>query len=215
MPGWAWIAIAVALIVVVAALAATTTRRKQRRRTTDLRGRFGDEYDRVLKSSGGRRKAEAELERRLEQRREVQIAAVRRSEREECESRWRDIEAQFDESPLPAIARADALVTTVLADCGYPMEVGFDERAALLSVDHPEAVEHYRRAHATFRRADESGLSREDLYESLQHYRALLDEVVGNGRPPQNPPGDEVEPRPGFPSGSGRRDSSQGMQGGA
>jgi hypothetical protein len=208
MPGWAWIAIAAALIVVVAVVAAATMQRKQRRRTEELRRRFGDEYDRALESSGGRRKGEAELERRLEQRRALQIASVRRSERSECEVRWRDIEAQFDETPLPAIARADALVTTVLADCGYPMEEGFDQRAALLSVDHPDAVEHYRRAHATFRRADEGGLSREDLYESLQHYRALLDEVVGGGQPPEHAPGDEAAPTPGFSSGGGRRDSS-------
>jgi hypothetical protein len=206
MPGWAWIAIAVAVIVVVAALAAAATHRKRLHRTEELRGRFAAEYDRTLKSSGGRRKGEHELEQRLERRRELRIAEVRSSERNAYESEWRQIEKQFDEAPLPAVTRADALTATVLADCGYPMQAGFDSRAALLSVDHPEAVEHYRRAHGTLRRSDDGGLSREDLYESLQHYRALLDDVLGDG-PPQHPPRDDGEPAPGFASGGGRRDS--------
>lgn len=208
MPGWAWIAIAVAVIVVVLVIAIMVTQRKRRSRTTELRRHFGDEYDRTLKSSGGRRKGEAELERRLERRRELQIAPVRASERDEYEAKWRDVEAQFDEAPLPAVARADALVTTILADRGYPMDAGFDRRAALLSVDHPEAVEHYRRAHGTFRQSDDGGLSREDLYEALQHYRALIDDLVGDGRL-ESPPREEAEAEveAGFPQGRGRRDS--------
>lgn len=206
MPGWAWIAIAVAVIVVATAIAVATTRRKHHRRTRELRARFGDEYDRTLKSAGGRRKGESELERRLERRRGLQIAPVRRSERNEYEEKWQDLEEQFDEAPLPAITRADALVTTILADRGYPMDASFERRAGLLSVDHPEAVEHYRRAHATLRRADEGGLSREDLYESLQHYRALMDDLVGDAQT-QHPPRDELESEAGFPQADGRRDS--------
>jgi hypothetical protein len=206
MPGWAWIAIAVAVVVVVAVAAATTTRRRRQRRTQDLRARFGGEYERALESSGGRRKGEEELERRLDRRSELEIAPVRSSERDAYEAEWREIETQFDEAPLPALTRADALAATVLADRGYPMQTAFDRRAGVLSVDHPEAVEHYRRAHATLRRADEGGLSREDLYESLQHYRALLDDVVGDGHP-QHPPRDEAAAPPGFGSGRARRDS--------
>lgn len=207
MPGWAWIAIAVAVVIVVAVVAAATARRTRARRSEELRRRFGDEYDRTLERSGSRRKGEAELERRLDRRRDLQIATVRPSERDGYESEWREIESMFEETPLPAVARADALAATVLADRGYPMEASFDRRAALLSVDHPEAVEHYRRAHDTLRRADDGGLSREDMYESLQHYRALLDDIVGNGRP-EYASREEVAPEagPGFPSGAGRRD---------
>lgn len=206
MPGWAWIAIAVAVIVAVIVIVALVTQRKRRARTTELRGHFGDEYDRTLKSSGGRRKGESELERRLEERRELQIAPVRASERNEYETKWRDLEVQFEEAPLPAVGRADALVTTILADRGYPMDAGFDRRAALLSVDHPEAVEHYRRAHGIFRRSDDGGQSREDLYEALQHYRALMDDLVGDGRP-QSPPRDEIGTEAGFSHGGKGRHS--------
>jgi hypothetical protein len=215
MPGWAWVVIAVAVIVAVIVIVALVTQRKRRARTTELRDRFGDEYDRTLKSAGGRRKGESELERRLEERRELQIAPVRASERDEYETKWRELEAQFEEAPLPAVARADALVTTILADRGYPMEAGFDRRAALLSVDHPETVEHYRRAHTTLRRSDDGGQSREDLYEALQHYRALMDDLVGEGRP-QNPPHDELEAGTGFSQAGGGRDSRvKESQGGA
>jgi hypothetical protein len=208
MPVWAWIAVAVAVVVVAAVVAAAAAHRKRARRTSELRDHFGDEYDRTLKSAGGRRKGEDELERRLEHRRDLQIASVRDSERSAYDAEWRDVEAQFDETPLPAIGRADALVMKVLADLGYPMETGFDRRAALLSVDHPDAVEHYRRAHATFRRADDGGLSREDMFESLQHYRAFLDEVVGSdGGRPQRPPQDEAATEAGFAHDGPGRDS--------
>ena len=206
MPGWAWIAIAVAVIILVGVIAATLTRQKERERTTRLRRRFGPEYDRAVEAAGGRRKGETELERRLERRGGLQIADVRASERSAYESEWNEIDAQFEETPVAAIARADALVATILADRGYPMQDGFDERAADLSIDHPEAVEHYRRAHATFRQSDNGGLSREDLYESLQHYRALIDDLVGDDRP-QRPPQDEAGPDAGFAEDGARRDS--------
>lgn len=206
MPGWAWIAIAVALIILVGVSAATLTRRKGRERTNRLRNRFGPEYDRAVETAGGRRKGETELERRLERREGLRVADVRASERSAYESEWNQIDEQFEEKPTAAIARADALVTTILADRGYPMQESFDERAANLSVDHPEAVEHYRRAHATFRQSDNGGLSHEDLYESLQHYRALIDDLVGDDRP-QRPPQDEVEPEAGFAEDGARRDS--------
>jgi hypothetical protein len=206
MPGWAWIAIAVAVVIVVGVIAATLARQKGRERTSRLRRRFGPEYDRAVKTAGGRRKGETELERRLQRRERLQIAVVRSSERSAYESEWKEIDAQFEETPVAAIAQADALVATILAGRGYPMQEGFGERAGDLSVDHPDAVEHYRRAHATFRESDNGGLSQEDLYEALQHYRALIDELVGGERP-QRPPQDEAPAEPGFAQDDGRRDS--------
>jgi hypothetical protein len=57
-------------------------------------------------------------------------------DRARYEEQWREIEDQFDHAELAALARADALTATVLAECGYPME-SFEQRAADLSVDHP------------------------------------------------------------------------------
>jgi hypothetical protein len=56
------------------------------------------------------------------------------------------VQADFVDVPRASLARADALITRVMAERGYPMK-DFDEQADLVSVDHPQVVEHYRRAH--------------------------------------------------------------------
>ena len=171
-----WLLI-VLLGVAVAAVVAALAIRRQRERTARLRERFGSEYDRSVKVAGGRRAGEAELEERLQRRKGLQLSAIGGSDRARFEEEWREIQEQFDGAELAALARADALVTTVLAERGYPM-AAFDQRAADLSVDHPEEVGHYRRAHAAYRRADDGEGTREDFYEALQHYRAFLDALL-------------------------------------
>jgi hypothetical protein len=195
--------IVLVVLAVVAAALTTVLVKRQREKTARLRDRFGPEYDRTVKEAGGRRAAEAELEERLTRRQEFQPTTTVDADRAGYEKEWRDIEGQFDDAELAALARADALVTTLLADRGYPMD-SFDQRAADLSVDYPEEVGHYRRAHATYRRADDGKGTREDYYEALQHYRAFLDALLetdsssaigtsGDG-PPQRPPRPSEQP---------------------
>jgi hypothetical protein len=181
MEWWTWLLILVVVLTAALVAFAMVQRRKRQRRTAQLRDRFGPEYKRTVESAGGRRKGEAELEQRLRRRQDLEIAVP--ADTSGYRREWEALEAQFEEAPLPAVARAEALATTVLADRGYPMD-SFSQRTADLSVDHPEAVEHYRRAHETYRAADESGASAEDLYEALQHYRALLEDIVGDGFSP-------------------------------
>jgi len=172
-----WIAgvIVVAVVVAAVAVALVVVRRRQQRQTALLRRKFGPEYDRAVRSAGGRRQGEAELEERLRRHRRLQLGPA--SDGAAYVNEWREVEGQFDDAPLAAVARAEALVITVLADRGYALE-SFEERSADLSVDYPEAVEHYRRAHAAYREADDGKASREDLYEAMQHYRALLEELT-------------------------------------
>jgi hypothetical protein len=169
------------LFVVLLAVAAAALVRyvmRSRRRTSALRRRFGGEYERTVERAASKREAESDLESRLERRARLDLRGIDDVDRQRYEEQWRDVEALYDRSPVPAVAKADALVAEVLANLGYPME-GFNERIALLSVDYPDAVEHYRRAHATLRSTDDGNAASEDLYEGIQHYRALLDELVG------------------------------------
>jgi hypothetical protein len=191
MEWWLWVLIAVLVVAAVAAVAIVVAVRKQRQRTARLRERFGPEYDRAVE--GGRRTGETELEERLQRRRRLPLSPPGQDERTRFEREWSEIEGQFEEAELPAVARADALATTILAASGYPMD-SFEQRAADLSVDYPEEVGHYRRAHEAFRRADEGKATHEDLYEALQHYRALLDALLATDAPA----GDRVsdDPRP-------------------
>jgi hypothetical protein len=174
---WVWLLVALAVIVVFAAAAGAVLVRRQRERTARLRERFGPEYDRAVKAAGGQRAGEAELEARLERHQRLQLSPSENADSAQYAAEWNEIEKQFDTAEIAALARAEAVVTTVLAERGYPMG-SFDQRAADLSLDYPEEIGHYRRAHAAYRRADEGEATREDLYEALQHYRAFLDALL-------------------------------------
>ena len=77
-------------------------------------------------------------------------------------------------------ADADKLVAEVMRERGYPVE-DFDQQADDVSVDHPEVVEHYRKAHA-IQSAREA--STEELRQAMVHYRALFDELLETDRDP-------------------------------
>ena len=61
---------------------------------------------------------------------------------------------------------------------GYPMAT-FDQRAADISVDHPQVVDHYRIAHEIATRRWASGVpDTEALRQATLHYRALFADLL-------------------------------------
>jgi hypothetical protein len=54
----------------------------------------------------------------------------------------------------------------------------FEQRAADISVDHPEVVENYRIAHEIALRDRDGQASTEDLRKAMVHYRALFEELL-------------------------------------
>ena len=60
---------------------------------------------------------------------------------------------------------------------GYPM-VDFEQRAADVSVDHPDVVEHYRAAHAVAESAERGDATTEDLRQAMVHFRYLFDDLI-------------------------------------
>jgi len=190
MPGWVWFLIAVAVIVAAAVVAWRVA--VARRRTNEFRERFGPEYDRTVKAAGSRRKAEAELAARQERRDKLEIVPLETELHQRYSAQWNDVQAQFVDSPVAAVASADALVTSVMADRGYPMEA-FEQRAADISVDHPEIVENYRQAHRIRLRSDEGQASTEDLRQAMQHYRSLFDELLADGASDEPPTREDTD----------------------
>ena len=65
-----------------------------------------------------------------------------------------------------------------MRDRGYPVD-DFEQRADLVSVDHPDVVHHYRAAHGTAVRDNTSDVSTEDRREAFIHFRALFDQLLG------------------------------------
>jgi hypothetical protein len=172
VPTWAWILIAVVVVLIVAAAAWGMVKR---RKTETLKSQFGPEYDRTVRAADDKKAAEAELAARKQRREGLEIRALSNSARDRYTDQWRNVQAQFVDSPAAAVTSADRLIQSVMNDRGYPVH-DFESRAADISVDHPQVVENYRKGHR-LAEANADG-STEDLRQAMRHYRALFVELV-------------------------------------
>ena len=143
MPSWVWVVIALAAVVV---LAIVVWRALARKRTGQLQEQFGPEYDRTVGTAESKREAEAELQAREQRRRELEIRPLPSAARYRYLEAWQGVQSQFVDDPSAAVARADELIQSVMSERGYPVE-DFEQRAADVSVDHPQVVENYREGH--------------------------------------------------------------------
>ncbi len=174
MDEWAWILIAVVVVLAVAAIAAWLSRR---RRTERLREGFGPEYDRTVERAGGRTKAEADLVERERRHDEIELRPLDRDEQQRLVEEWRVTQTAFVDDPAQAIGDADALIQWAMRERGYPVE-DFEQRAAIISVDHPVVVERYRRAHAVAEANATGSATTESLRQAMQDYRELFVQIV-------------------------------------
>jgi hypothetical protein len=180
MPTWGWIIIAIVVaLVVVGAIAAYMARQNQSKR---LREHFGSEYDRTVSSRGEQRAAEKELTERERKREQLDIVPLTPEARDKYAESWHDVQTRFVDDPPGAVDDADRLVTDVLRERGYPID-DFDQRAADISVDHPNVVENYRAAHAIYLQQQDGGGGTEDLRQAFVHYRALFEELLETREP--------------------------------
>jgi FtsZ-interacting cell division protein ZipA len=167
----------VAILVVIVLLALLAFFAGRQRRSRRLQDRFGPEYDRTVSEAGDRRAAEAELVERTERREQFDIVTLEPEARARYVEAWRHTQAQFVDEPAEATREADRLITSVMRDRGYPVD-DFEQRAADLSVDHPQVVDDYRAAHAIAAANDRSEASTEDLRQALVHYRSLFEDLL-------------------------------------
>ncbi|MFL6274430.1 MAG: hypothetical protein ACJ74G_04400 [Blastocatellia bacterium] len=167
----------VVLIVAVAAIAAAVWIYIQKRRTQNLRSRFGPEYDRMIEGHGDRNRAEKILLERQKRVDSFDIKPLPPRDREKFAQRWQDAQSRFVDDPQEAVGDADLLLMEVMKARGYPMG-NFEQRAADISVDHPEVVENYRIAHEIALRDRRGEASTEDLRKAMMHYRALFEELL-------------------------------------
>ena len=182
MDSWVWIVIVAAVVIVIALVAWAIV---NKRRTDELRGRFGPEYDRALRSDGGRREAESDLRERVDRHEALDIKPLDPNTAVRYRQEWRDVQARFVDAPEDALRRADGLITEVMQRRGYPMS-DFEQRSADLSVEHGATVQDYRAAHAISLAAEHGQSTTEDQREAMVHYRSLFDEMVGAGTAPSD-----------------------------
>lgn len=149
----------------------------QNRRSKRLQARFGPEYQRAVAETGDRGKAEAKLyklEKRVDS---FSIRALAPEERARYVNTWRGVQAEFVDKPGEAVNHADELLAAVMSARGYPVS-DFEQRAADLSVDHPNVVQNYRAGHEVAVRNHHGEADTEALRKAMIHYRALFAELV-------------------------------------
>ena len=168
------------LIIILIGIALYVQRR--RKRTSELRQRFGAEYERTVREHGSVNKAQTKLEDREARVGRLNIRALGATERERFVADWQSVQSHFVDRPKNAVTEADQLVSSLMQARGYPL-ADFDQRAADISVNHPRLMEDYRSAHGVAMRAGSNGTSTEDLRTAMLQYRTLFDELVETKTP--------------------------------
>ena len=177
MPAWSWIVIAAAVVIVVAMAVIVARSVNRRKRSQRLKNHFGPEYERAVGEAGDQRAGEKELVARERKRQKLDIVALAPEAHAKYAERWRTVQTAFVDNPSRAVGDADRLVTQVMRDRGYPVD-DFDQRAADISVDHPDVVEHYRAAHILHMAQERGDIGTEAQREAFVHYRALFEKLL-------------------------------------
>jgi len=167
-------------------------------RRSELKDRFGPEYERYLSGSGNRDKAERKLAAIADRRDKLSIRELTNEEKERFGARWSAAQARFVDEPPAAVDDAEKLTTEVMKERGYPTD-DFGTRSDMVMVDHPEIVQHFRSAHESHERHRASGqLETEDLRQAFMHYRKLFHALMGTPEPASDtrptPAGKHAEP---------------------
>ncbi|MGZ4414923.1 MAG: hypothetical protein ACXVRZ_11225 [Gaiellaceae bacterium] len=174
MDTWVWTVIGVIVAIVVLGVVFSALRT---RRSRSLQDQFGREYDRTVDKAGGRREAERELAERQKRHDELELKPLSQDARDSYLQQWQVTQGRFVDDPTGAVSEADDLVQRVMRDRGYPVD-DFEQRAADISVEHPELVEKYRTANGIARASERGEASTEDLRHSVRNYRALFVELL-------------------------------------
>jgi FtsZ-interacting cell division protein ZipA len=175
-----WIVIAVAVVVLLVVLW-LVLRRSRNDRKTELRERFGPEYDRQVEQSGSEREAQKHLDEVRERRESLDIRPLQPAARDRYLKRWEVVQAEFVDQPGQAVDEADSLVSDAMRERGYPVD-DFDSRAEMVAADHPEVVSDYRAASDARRRHHDTGgtASTEELRRAMVHYRSLFERLLSD-----------------------------------
>jgi hypothetical protein len=168
----------VTLVVVVVVLALVVLLVWPIVRRRRLQQRFGPEYDRTVADHDSRSAAERELMERERRHRQFELKPLSPEARERYARQWIDVQARFVDAPEQSVAEADSLVTTLMAERGYPVEGDHEQRAAALSVEHAATLEHYRAGHDAHSAADRGEASTEQLREAMVHYRVIFTDLL-------------------------------------
>jgi len=171
------VALVVALLVVAAIVAVALVVTRRRKRTEQLRGTFGNEYDRTVEGSDKRRDAERELAERKERHEQLEIRPLPEASRRRYLTAWDGVQTRFVDSPVLALSEADALLTQVLQERGFPTD-DVRTQADMLSVEHSHVLERFRAGHDIETRNNTGHTDTEQVRQGMLHFRSVFEELV-------------------------------------
>jgi hypothetical protein len=174
MDTWGWIAIAAAIALLLILLVAAVGRGRRRRRR--LEEAFGSEYERTVAKS--RKRQEAELQERERRHEEIELHELSGPTRARLEEEWRSLQSRFLDDPEGSARAAESLVARVMEERGYPAAEDREQRAADLSVEHPNAVSAYRRGCALLDGVHGSPDGTETLRQAMRSFRTAFEELL-------------------------------------
>jgi len=175
MPTWEWILIGAVAVVAIVAAIVVISMISFRAKTKRLRQHYGSEYEHVVSETGSEKGAVRELSTRERKRGKLDIVPLSPAALSTFNARWQEVQATFVDNPATAVGVADHLVTEVMRERGYPVD-DFDQRAADISVDHPQVVDSYRAAHGIH--VSQHHADTEQQREAFVHYRALFEKLL-------------------------------------
>jgi hypothetical protein len=171
------VALVVALLVVAAIIAVALVVARRRKKTQELRGTFGNEYDRTVEGSDKRRDAERELAARKERHDQLEIRPLPEASRRRYLTAWDGVQTRFVDSPVLALSEADALLTQVLQERGFPTD-DVRTQADMLSVEHSHVLERFRAGHEIETRNSTGHADTEQVRQGMLHFRSVFEELV-------------------------------------
>ena len=182
------VALVVVLLVIVAVVAA-----KRRKQTQELRGTFGSEYDRTVDGSDKRRDAERELAERKARHDNLEIRPLTPASRQRYLTAWSGVQNRFVDAPVLALSEADALLTQLLAERGFPTD---DVRTQedMLSVEHADVLDGFRAGHAIEQQNTTGSADTEQVRQGMLHFREVFESLVGEGNGEAYPADEQQEP---------------------
>ena len=168
------LAVLLVLVAVAAVIWASVHTKRQSQR---LKTRFGAEYDRAVQRLGSQSRAETELRKRETRVGKLKIAPLSVEDGARFSQAWNRLQGRFVDNPKSVVVEADKLVRELMTARGYPMG-DFEQRASVISVDHPAVVEAYRAAQVIAIRDARGEADTEELRRAIVHYRTLFSDLL-------------------------------------
>jgi hypothetical protein len=165
----------VAVVVVLGLILALIF--SSRKKTSNLKKKFGAEYDSTVEAMGSKKSAQSELEQRQKRVDTLNIRPLNEGERARYNADWTLVQAKFVDEPGQAIKDADRLIMEVMQLRDYPV-ADFEQRAADLSVKYPDLVTNYRAARIIALRNELRQADTEEMRQAMIHYKSLFGELL-------------------------------------